>query len=253
MRITTVGCAGSFPGPDSTASCYLIRAEGFTLVLDLGNGALGALQRHIGLYDIDAICLSHHHADHCIDMCGYSVARTHHPAGPMPRLPVYGPARTAERLTRALGLKPGTGMTDAFDFITIEPGPLQIGPLRLTAARMNHPVETFGFRIEHDGAALTYSADTAPTGALVTLARDSDVLLCEASFLDGPDLPADLHLTARQAAEHATRAGAGRLVLTHLAAWNDRTATLEQAAAAFSGELTLAAPGADISQGRVTG
>jgi ribonuclease BN (tRNA processing enzyme) len=245
--MTTIGCSGSFPGPDGPASCYLVQAAGFRLVLDLGNGALGALQRHCGLFDVDAICLSHQHADHCLDMCGYSVARTHHPDGPRPRIPVYGPAHTAERLTRALGLVPGTGMTDAFDFVTLTPGTIEIGPLRVTVARMSHPVETFGFRLEHGGTSVAYSADTGPSAALVGLARDADVLLCEASFVDGPDLPPDMHLTGRQAGEHAARAGAGRLVLTHLVAWNDQERTMAEAASAFDGPLCLAAAGQDIA------
>lgn len=243
MLATIIGCSGSFAGPQSAASCYLIEAEGFRLVLDLGNGALGALQRHSGLYDIDAICLSHQHADHCIDMTGYSVARMHHPDGPRPRIPVYGPARTAERLTTALGLAPGTDMTDAFDFVTLAPGTIEIGPLRITTAHMSHPVETFGFRIEHAGHVLAYSADTGHCSELARLAARADVLLCEASFLDGPGLPADLHLTAREAAQYAAGAGAGELILTHLVAWNDEASTLEQAAAAFDGQLALAAPG----------
>ena len=90
---------------------------------------------------------------------------------------------------------------------------------------MNHPVETFGFRVEAGGRSLAYSADTGESAALVDLARDADVMLCEASFLDGPDLPEGLHLTARQAAEHATRAGAQHLLLTHLVPWNDRERT----------------------------
>ena len=49
-----------------------------------------SLQRHVGLYDIDAVCLSHLHADHCLDLCSYFVARTFHPDGPRPRIPVYG-------------------------------------------------------------------------------------------------------------------------------------------------------------------
>jgi ribonuclease BN (tRNA processing enzyme) len=239
-----VGCAGSFPGPDSPASCYLIEADGFRLVLDLGNGALGALQRYCGLDDIDAVCLSHHHADHCIDMCAYQVVRTHHPQGPRPRLPVYAPAATAERLTRAVGLDPGTGMTDAFDFVTLAPGTIEIGPLRVTTARMNHPVETFAFRVEHAGRVLAYSADTGSCDDLAVLAAGADVLLCEASFLEEPGLPPDLHLTARQAGDYAARAGAGELLLTHLVAWNDPVRTLEDAAAsAFDGAASLAASG----------
>ena len=80
-------------------------------------------------------------------------------------------------------------MTEAFDFRTLTPGTTELGPLRITTAHMNHPVETFGFRVEHDGRVLAYSADTGPCDELGTLAAGADVLLCEASFLDGPDLP----------------------------------------------------------------
>jgi ribonuclease BN (tRNA processing enzyme) len=242
VQLTIVGWSGSFPGPESPASCYLIDAGDFRLVLDVGNGALGALQRYTGLADVDAICLSHLHADHCLDMCGYSVFQNYHPDGPQPRIAVYGPAGTQERLSRALG-SDHLGMADAFDFTTLAVGPIEIGPLRITTAHVNHPVETFGFRIEHAGQVLAYSADTAPCDELAELARGADVLLSEASFTDGPGLPADLHLTARQAGEHATRAGVGELVLTHLVPWNDPATCLEQASAAFSGPLRLASSG----------
>jgi ribonuclease BN (tRNA processing enzyme) len=242
VQVTIVGWAGSFPGPQSPASCYLIETGDFRMVLDLGNGAVGVLQQYTGLADIDAICLSHLHADHCIDMVGYSVFQNYHPDGPRPRIRVYGPAGTADRLARALGGE-HLGMTDAFDFSTLTPGTIEIGPLRVTTRHMTHPVETFGFRIEHAGQVLAYSADTGPTGELVRLAAGADVLLSEASFVDGPDLPADLHLTARQAAEHAALAGVGELVLTHLVAWNDPATCLDQASAAFTGPLRLASSG----------
>ncbi len=71
VRITVIGCSGSFPGPDGPASCYLLEAEGFRLLLDLGSGAVGALQRHAPLDGIDAVCVSHHHPDHCLDICPF--------------------------------------------------------------------------------------------------------------------------------------------------------------------------------------
>src|SRR5215472_6872263 len=114
MQVTIVGWAGSFPGPDSPASCYLIEADDFRLVLELGNGSLGALQRYTALSDVDAICLSHLHADHCLDMIGYSVFQNYHPEGPRPRIPVYGPTGTADRLAGALGSH-SLGMAEAFD------------------------------------------------------------------------------------------------------------------------------------------
>src|SRR5712692_3731177 len=184
MRLTVIGCAGSFPGPDSPASCYLVEADGFRMLLDLGNGALGGLQRHVGLFDIDAICLSHLHGDHCLDMAAYWVARTYAPDGPRPRIPVYGPAGTAERLAGAQGRSIAREMSPAFAFETLTPGASRIGPFEITVDHMNHPVETFAFRLEQGGRALAYSADTGESAALVRLARGADLLLCEASCAD---------------------------------------------------------------------
>jgi ribonuclease BN (tRNA processing enzyme) len=251
VRITVIGCSGSFPGPDSPSSCYLLEAEGFRLLLDVGSGALGALQQHASLDDIDAVCVSHHHPDHCLDICGFWVARTFDPHRRYPRIPVYGPAGTARRMARMYGMDEDPGMTGAFDFVTLTPGKREIGPFQVTLAHMNHPVETLGFRVEYAGRALAYSADTGTCPALVDLASQADVLLCEASYLSGPDPRPDMHLTARQAAELAARAGAGQLILTHLVPWNDQQRTLAEACefSSFSGPISLATPGRIIDVG----
>jgi ribonuclease BN (tRNA processing enzyme) len=250
MRLTVVGCAGSFPKADSPASAYLVEVDGFTLVIDMGNGALGALQKYIGLYDVDAVFVSHLHADHCIDMCVYAVARKFKPGGPAATIPVYGPAATAERLRRAYESGPDhreldeSGLCDVFDFRTLRPGKLEVGPFRLTVDRVDHPVETYGVRIEHGGATIAYSADSAACPALVELARGADLFLCEACWPDGGDNPPNLHLTGREAGEQAAAAGAERLVLTHISAWADPERSLTEAKKAFGGPVDLASPGA---------
>ena len=188
MRLTIIGCSGSFPGPDSPASCYLLEAEGFRMLIDLGNGALGVLQRHAGLFGIDAICLSHLHADHCLDMASYWVARRYAPGGPKPPIPVYAPERRGRAAGPGLRARSGFGSPHdrRVPLHTLTPGTRRIGPFLITTQRMNHPVETFGFRVEHGGRILAYSADTGPCEALVGLARRADLLLCEASFLEAP-------------------------------------------------------------------
>jgi ribonuclease BN (tRNA processing enzyme) len=246
MDLTIVGCSGSFPGPDSAASCYLIEADGFRLVVDLGNGALGSLQRYVALDRIDAVCISHLHADHCLDMCSYQVFRAYHPSGQLPPIPVYGPSGTLTRLDRATAIESPSPMAtigDRFGFVALAPGTIEIGPLRVTLDRVNHPVETYGFRFEHNGHAVAYSADTGPCEQLVRLADGADVLICEASFVDADGLPTDVHLTARQAGEHAARAGAGELILTHLVPWNSAEEVFAQAASAYQGAISLARPG----------
>jgi ribonuclease BN (tRNA processing enzyme) len=243
MRLTVVGCSGSVPGPDSAASCYLLEAEGFRLVVDFGNGSLGALQRYAALLSIDAVCLSHLHADHCVDLYSYSIARTYSPAGPQPPIPVYGPAGTAERIGLVHGPDGDEGLSKRFTFETMEPGRLTVGPFDIELAHVNHPVETFGFRFTQGGRSLVYTGDTGETDAVPELAAGADVFLSEAAFLEEPGLPPDLHLTARQAARYASIAGVGRLVLTHLQPWNSRDDARAEAAAAFSGALDIARTG----------
>src|SRR6202012_5482599 len=129
MRLTVAGCAGSFPGPDSPASCYLLEADGFRVVIDFGNGSLRALQKSASLFAIDAVCLSHLHADHCVDLYSYSVARTYSPAGPQPAIPVYGPAGARERIALIHGAEGDAyGLIERFAFETLTAGSFSIGP-----------------------------------------------------------------------------------------------------------------------------
>ena len=249
MKLTVVGCAGSYPGPNSAASCYLVQAPHggrlFSLVLDMGNGALGALQRYVRLEDIDTVALSHLHVDHCIDLLSFYVFRTYSPQGLLDALPVLGPQRTAERIARAADVADQQRLSHAFDFADWQVDePVQCGPFTLTAVPVVHPVEAYAIRIEHEGRVLVYSGDTGPCAQLVTAAGGADLLLCEASFLDGDDNPPDLHLTGREAGEHATAAGVRRLVLTHVPAWHDAATVHAQADSVFDGELSMAEPGA---------
>jgi dihydroorotate dehydrogenase (NAD+) catalytic subunit len=134
MKLTVVGCSGSFPSADSACSSYLVEAEGYRLLLDLGNGALGELQKYSGLYDIDAVVISHLHPDHFIDMCGYFVARYYrHEGGRCAPIPVYGPEGTEQRLTAAYADTPNEkSMSEVFDFRTLLDGDsFTLGPLTL--------------------------------------------------------------------------------------------------------------------------
>src|SRR5262249_27399587 len=84
VELTVVGCAGSSPSADSACSSYLIVHDGFRLVIDLGFGALGALQRYVHPSEVDVVLISHLHLDHCVDMCAYYVVRRYDPDGPLP-------------------------------------------------------------------------------------------------------------------------------------------------------------------------
>jgi ribonuclease BN (tRNA processing enzyme) len=207
------------------------------------------LQRHIALTDIDAIVLSHLHADHSIDLTALYVAHRYGPYDFSGRLPVYGPSDTAERLASAYGMKDPQGMKGSFDFHELSVA-ASIGPLRVRAERVAHPVETYAVRFEAGDRALVYSGDTGPCRAIDELARDADLLLCEASFVHGENNPTDLHLTGREAGVLAREAGVRRLVVTHVPPWNDPQVAMAEAASVFNGDIDLATPGATFEVAR---
>lgn len=248
MRLTVIGCSGSYPGPDSPASCYLLEAdhEGRTwrVLVDLGSGALGTLQQYVDPLTLDAVLLSHLHPDHYFDISGLYVIWKYHPAGPRDRIPVYGPVGVARQASRAYGLSPEPGMGTEFDFREYDETPIHLGPFLVRATRVVHPVPAYGLRVEADGRSLAYSGDTGPCDALVDLAKGADLLLAEAAFVEGAENPEDLHLTGTDAGRAARDAGVGRLVLTHIPPWHDRRTALAEARSTYSGPVELAATGA---------
>lgn len=272
MRLVVVGCSGSFAGPDSAASCYLVEARDgagrtWRVLLDLGSGALGPLQRVVDPADLDAVALSHLHPDHVADVSGLYVYLKYHPGsddvpggrpgpdsgrGPMP---VHGPDGTADRIAAGYGLEPGGSMSDQLVVHGWQSGlPVQVGPLEIVPVPVRHPVPAFGLRITGPGeqdpgrrVVLAYTGDTDTCDGVDELAAGADALLCEAAFLEHRDGLRGIHLTGRRAGEIAARARAGRLVLTHIPPWNDPADTLAEARSVYDGLIDMAATGVVIT------
>jgi ribonuclease BN (tRNA processing enzyme) len=247
VKVTVLGCSGSVPGPDSPASGYLVEQDDFRLVVDLGHGAFGALQRYVDPADVDAIVVSHLHADHCIDLTAYIVALRYGPLAQrgIERIPLIAPSGTRDRIGAAYDpLARKLGLQELFGFSTPASG--EIGPFMLSFATVNHPIQTSAVRITSEGRSLVYSADTGESPELVSLAHGADLFLCEASFGPDDEYVPNLHLTGRQAGEHANKAEVGRLVVTHVPPWTSREVQAEEAAKAFDGTIEIATAGAEL-------
>ena len=232
MRLTVLGCSGSAPGPGSPASCYLVEHGGFSLLLDLGSGSFGSLVALADPAAVDAVFLSHLHADHCLDAAPFIV--WHRYSGQSTRVPVplYAPVGADRRLARAYG-EDGDQVDDVFDAIPIGPGEWTLGPFQVRTARTAHPIECHAVRLTVDGRSLVYTGDTGPSAAVAELAAGADLLLAEAAHPDVPGLPLALHLTGREAGELAAGAGVRRLLVTHVPAWVDAGRQLADAREAF--------------------
>jgi ribonuclease BN (tRNA processing enzyme) len=251
MRLVIVGCSGSFPGPSSPASCYLVQAEyedrTWNLLLDLGSGALGALQRHIDPKAIDAVVLSHLHPDHCMDLCGLYVVQRYCPTVvSRTRILVYGPRDTSERMARVYEMAAPEGMHKEFDFRElVDREAVRIGPFLVTPHAVRHPAEAYGIRVEADGEVLAYTGDTDTCDGLLALFHDATLVLTDSAFIDGRDHAQGIHLSGSRAAQAAVDAGGvRRLMLTHIPSWNDPAVCHAQAAAVWPGDVELAEPDA---------
>lgn len=258
MRLTVVGCAGSFPNAGSAASSYLVEADDadgrtWRLVLDLGNGASGPLHRYVDPGELDAVAISHLHSDHVADVVVLNVYLRYHPDGPRGPVRLLAPTGTPERLAEIAGSDPATGTDGQFDFEAwVDREVVPVGPFEIEPVRVNHPIEAYGVRVTGPAdddpqrrVTLAYTGDTDDCPGLDDLARDADLLLAEAAFLEGQaDDVRGVHLTGRRAGRLAERAGVRRLVLTHLVAWNDPAVSLGEARSAFTGPIDVAEPGA---------
>ena len=242
MRITVLGCSGSVTGPDSPASGYLLTAPGAPqLVIDFGNGVLGALQRHADPSSVHVL-LSHLHADHCIDLPALFVWRRYHPNAPVSKALMYGPSDTWSRLAQASSPFGGEvdDFSDIFDVRHWADGEaVEFGSLTVLPRAVAHPTEAYGLRItDPSGAVLAYSGDTGVCDAVVELARGADVFLCESSWTHAPgERPENLHLSGTEAGQIATKAGVGELLLTHIPPWTSREDVITEAKAAFDGPV----------------
>jgi ribonuclease BN (tRNA processing enzyme) len=230
LSITVLGCSGSYPGPGGACSGYLVRGEGATVWLDAGSGTLANLQRHVDLYDVDAVVLSHEHPDHWSDLEGFTVACTYvvERAG----VPVFAPA----------GLREGVhhDPEGTLAWHTVASGDtVEVKGLRLRFSRTDHPPETLAVRVDGGGRSLGYSADTGPGWSLEALGPGLDLALCEATYLS--DREGGIHLSARQAGATARAAGARRLMVTHVWPTVPVASAVAEAAVAYGAPVEAAA------------
>jgi ribonuclease BN (tRNA processing enzyme) len=207
--------------------------------MDAGTGTLGPLQRHTSLRDLDAIWISHLHADHSADLLTAYYALLFADIDRDP-IPLLGPPGIADRLAGFLTNGPERSPVEsAFEITELHDGhQAAIGSMRLTTAAVEHGIPAFAVRIEA-GTSLTYSGDTAPCPSLIELARGTDVLLCEAESATR----SEVHHTPEDAGSTATAAGAGRLIVTHVGRFLMPQDAVSRASSRYDGPVDYASPG----------
>ncbi|MGA2838251.1 MAG: MBL fold metallo-hydrolase [Acidimicrobiales bacterium] len=237
FTLTVLGCDGSWPGPAGAGSGYLVRIGGTVLVVDAGPGTFAVLQTLLDPAEVDAVIVTHHHADHWTDLYAMDTqARFGRRRSP---LPVYAPSRVVELA--------GPDRTPMLEWHPVTGGDRAgIGEASCAFHRTAHVEETLAVRIDGAGRALGYSADSGPAWSLDGLGSGLDLVLCEATYTSEFEGTAD-HMSGSQAGAGARAAAAKRLVITHRWPTIDADAVAKEAEAAFGGPVEQAAIGREFT------
>jgi len=240
MRLVVLGSCGGYPVAGRACSGYLVEAGQHRLWLDAGSGTLSRLFAHWSLAELAGVWLTHLHPDHWTDLPLAVHALALGAAARSVPLPIYGPHGWLSAIGVQAGSVAGEPLFAAHE---LRDGmAVDLGSVTVESLAVEHEIETYGFRVTMGGAVIAYSADSGPCDALVRLANEADLFLCEvgteAEF-------SRIHLNARQAGEIASAARARKLVLTHLPPGADPASALDLARTSYTGKIDVAMDGAD--------
>lgn len=231
MKLRCIGRYGPYPRAGGACTCYLLCCGGKNIVIDLGCGALTRLLGILRADQIDALILSHLHADHMGDALTLRYALE--VAKKMERrqepLPVYLPDTPAAEA----GLLASHGMIDAH-FVS-DGESCDICGVQARFALMPHAVSSYAVSLETQGKRLVYSGDTRDGGTLVPFARGADLLLMEAALLSLHKTPGAQHVSAAEAGRIGASAGVKRLLVTHIFPEYDENDILAEVREGFPG------------------
>ena len=257
MRITVLGKSPSWQDAAGACSGYLVAQDEFRLLLDCGNGVFSKLRRFCDYVDMDAIVISHLHADHILDLVPFSYALSYAPRQqPVPvggwpgtddpaRPDLYVPDGGRQVLRRIVGSWGNEELIESA-FVVHEYQPtdeLTIGPLGVRFCRVPHFVATNAVELSSHGSRFTFGADCSPNEELVVFAQNTDVLMIEATLPRPERTGVRGHLTPREAGEHGKLAHARRLVLTHYSDELDSDWVRTEATESYGGPVELAQEG----------
>ncbi len=254
-----LGKSPSWQDAGGACSGYLIETDGTKVLLDCGNGVFGKLRERVDYTEIDGVMLSHLHADHFLDLVPYSYALIYAPKQqPVPvhiwdgtdnpaRPRLIAPPNAVETFRRVVGAWGSDDLVEsAFQIEEYVAGDeVSVGDVTAKFHPVPHFVETFAVRISSPGSGdVVYSADTRPGEEVIEAARDADLLIIEATLPRPERTGVRGHLTPEEAGEHAKRAGAKRVVITHISDELGDEWAREEAQRGFGGVVELAREGA---------
>lgn len=235
MQIIFMGTNGWYSSDTGLTPSILIGSHDAHIVLDAGEG-ISRLDRYIkGISKDVFILISHLHLDHISGLHTLSKFKF---TGKVTIIAKEGARDILKKFISPPFTTAIEGLPYPLEIREIREGKETIPPLKIEAALMQHPDPSLTYRLNIDGKVITYATDTAKNSRIPELARGSEILITECSYLPGEENPSWQHMNPESAAWIAREAGAKRLILTHFDAlryrsWEDRSKALAAAKEIF--------------------
>jgi ribonuclease Z len=144
LSLFFAGTAGSVPTARRGLPAVLLRRGGDRLLFDCGEGTQRQLLRSVGLPDMQAVFLTHHHADHWLGLPG--MLKSFELRDRQAPLTVYGPPGTSA-LMAAMRIVYGRPRYP-FSVVELESGDaVEFDGYEVTPFNVNHRARAFGYAI----------------------------------------------------------------------------------------------------------
>ncbi|MCF6514838.1 MBL fold metallo-hydrolase [Lactobacillus sp. S2-2] len=243
MKLNILGFNGGYPGPKIGTSGYLISSDGFNLLIDCGSGIMSKLEQEIDPFDLNAVILSHYHADHIADVGVlqhyWQILYDQRKYNDF--LPIYGHKDDLSNFNKL----------DWFNFTKKhsynEKTELFIGPFKITFKKVIHPVSSYAIRVEEvrTKKVLTYTSDTKFFPELIDFCKNSDLLITDTNF--GSDKKGELvHMTSKESGILANESNSKKLIISHLPQTYNLNNLLEETESNINKNIKVLLP--DINQ-----
>ncbi|MEJ6952005.1 MBL fold metallo-hydrolase [Natronospora cellulosivora (SeqCode)] len=238
MKLIVLGSRAAFPSKNEACSGYLLQDDSYNLLIDCGSGVVSALQNYIELDELDAVILSHYHADHWSDISvlQHGIMVKSIISQKNKSLKIYG--HQEDESFKKLNYKSYTIASPYQENSTLE-----LGPFTINFIKTKHPTPCYAMKIKYKDKKIIYTADTSYFPELSDFALNSDLLIAECSLYPDRDGQKMGHMNSSDVGKLARESTSKTLLLCHLPNYGDNKMLLDNTREYYQGKIKMASRG----------
>lgn len=217
ITIIPLGTVSPFPYKEHNCPGFLVKYNDKKILLDCGNG----ITRYLHLpYDLENlnIIITHLHKDHFGDIgCLQYASYVYHNLGRLKeRIQVYLPKNDIGYNKKSI-----TSNEESYsEYHDInEDEKIKIDDLNISFKdNHSHNIESYMIKLENEDFKIIYTSDIGTTNLeeAAEFCKNSDLIICESTYLKRSKTNSKYHLTIEDAALLANKSRSRELLLTHL-------------------------------------